>query len=218
MEDQNLRRASSGNQQPWTDDELLSGFRKYFEVYKRYPTALEIDAFEFLPTSRSIQRSYGGLVAIRKKLKIGDVIDYTKGAYRSKKASVAYKRAQDYEKLFYEYLISKVPEVRVHEHKIIRPGNVACDFFVYTGDTRGIAIDLFYTDEVRSISSIVNTKIKTYKNAIRYPIYFVLMCDNRVDQKKVDAITLNRKILLPDNITVTTEQHFKENFKTIVAV
>ncbi|MES2971937.1 MAG: hypothetical protein V4702_06475 [Patescibacteria group bacterium] len=45
----------------WTIEEIKAGFEAFVKDYGRYPTALEIDAYEFLPSSRSLQRSYGGL-------------------------------------------------------------------------------------------------------------------------------------------------------------
>lgn len=70
----------------WTDDELLAGFQNYYESYGHYPSAHEIDAYDYLPSSRSIQRSYGGLPKLRKRLLPAAEHDYTRGPKRSAKA------------------------------------------------------------------------------------------------------------------------------------
>jgi hypothetical protein len=74
----------------------------FYDQHNRYPTSNEIDAFEYLPTSRTIQRSHGGLVNLRKKLLLGEISDHTTGDYRSEVARKADKRAKHYEEEFYK--------------------------------------------------------------------------------------------------------------------
>ena len=59
-----------GKQRGWSFEDLKSGFEQFYKVHKRYPTSRETDNFEFLPTSRSIQRRFGGLVETRKVLNL----------------------------------------------------------------------------------------------------------------------------------------------------
>ena len=50
----------------WTKENILNGLRKFFDDTGRYPTATEIDQNEYLPSSRQIQRAFGGLRNLRK--------------------------------------------------------------------------------------------------------------------------------------------------------
>ena len=43
---------------------VKNGFEKYYSLNGRYPTALEIDRCEYLPSSRQIQRNWGGVKKI----------------------------------------------------------------------------------------------------------------------------------------------------------
>jgi hypothetical protein len=44
----------------WTKENLIDGFKKFFDEHQRYPIAEEIDDSEYLPSSRQIQRASGG--------------------------------------------------------------------------------------------------------------------------------------------------------------
>lgn len=149
----------------WSLEQIKDGLERYKNDHGRYPSTLDFDKVDYLPTSRYIQRNHGGVVNLRKLLELDCEHDYTKGNLRSSVAKESYKRAGVYEEEFYKYLVSTIDEVRVHEHKIMRPGNICCDFFIYNakGDD-GVVIDLFYAQDMYSLARIVNIKLKRYKN------------------------------------------------------
>lgn len=70
---------------------------KYYNEFGRYPTAHDIDLYPYLPSSRQIQRRFGGLPELRKQLGI-QITDYTRGRTRSNKAAIIGKRGLNYEK------------------------------------------------------------------------------------------------------------------------
>ena len=172
-----------GLHNPWTLEELKHGFLEFYKIHGRYPTSNEVDNFDLLPTSRSIQRSFGGLVEVRKKLGLDEhLLNLTKGGVRSTKAKELWENARNYEEEFYHFLISKIPEMRVHEHKIILPGRIASDFFIYYARTisaesgkTGVVIDLFWAQDLHSVKGVVSTKIKLYAPLKDYKIYYILI-------------------------------------------
>ena len=214
-ENSSLRKRTSQVEEKWTLENLRAGLDYFFKINNRYPTAREVDIFEYLPTSRTIQRSFNGLMALRKTLGLDTPINHSSGITRSKTAQDADKRAQAYEKEFYDYLISKISEVKVHEHKIIRPGNTAADFFIYTSDTKGIVVDLFYAVDIYSLSGVVNIKFKKYSN-VEFPVYFVLVGNNKITQEAINQKVDNRKNKLSNHIRVLTEKNFKESLDELL--
>jgi len=44
----------------WTKNKIKDGFDKFYQEHGRYPTALEIDEYADLPSSRQIQRRLAG--------------------------------------------------------------------------------------------------------------------------------------------------------------
>lgn len=207
----NLRTQSSGKQRKWTPEELNAGFEYFKELHGRYPGSREIDLFEYLPSARSIQRSHKGLISLRTELGFEEsLINQTKGAVRSDKAKKTYSNSVESEEKFYKYLVSKIPEVRVHEHKILRPGHICCDFFIYTSDKKGYAVDIFYAQDLFTLQRIIRIKYLRYAG-LKCKVYFVLVGNDLISQKEIDDMLSNRKIQLPEHISVSTEAIFKES-------
>lgn len=191
----------------WILENLRDGFQYFYETYGRYPISMETDSFKYLPSRKTIERSFGGMVKLRGILNLNTPLDFTKGETRSKVAGDAFKRAQNYEKDFFYKLISKIPEIRIHEHKIIRPGDTASDFFIYTSKDWGIMIDLFYAKDLHSLAGIIRIKSAKCLN-VKYPIYFVLVDNKDIGQNKLDKLNENRKIKLQNNIKIVTYDFF----------
>lgn len=82
----NARKQRNGKQKGWTSEQLKIGFLKFYELHGHYPTSHEVDAFEFLPSSRSMQRRFGGLVEVRKALELKSSPDFRTGTYSSERA------------------------------------------------------------------------------------------------------------------------------------
>jgi hypothetical protein len=126
-------------------------------------------------------------------------------------------RSYKYEEEFFLYLTQKFPEYLVHEQKRLRPGNVSCDFFIYTSKNEGIAIDLFYAMDVWSLARIVNIKLKRYELLPKnQKVYFVCISDPKIAQIEIDKMMGNRKSKLFENIIVITVEEFKKNIAQIL--
>jgi hypothetical protein len=214
------RKNISGAQLKWTEDQLLKGLLKYKSEYGRFPSASEIDSYEYLPSSRSIQRSHGGLVALKRKI-LPDFIDehdLTRGVIRSNKASEADARAKKYEEEFYLFLCKHFSPMAVHEQKRIRPGDVSSDFFIYHNDIEGTVIDLFYAQDIKTMAKVVNIKLKRYSTLSNKVILFVLVGNPEIVQSDIDKNIANKAIPIPENVKVMCEQYFKTNeIKLIVS-
>jgi hypothetical protein len=209
--DNPLRKAQRGGQPGvWTKNEILQGLEYFYELNGRYPTAREIDAFIYLPSSRSIQRQFGGLVNLRQDLIPGSHMDFTKGTYRSAKAKESWDRAAQYEEEFYIFLIGHFDSVAVHEHKVMRPGNVSSDFYIYLDEDSGVVIDLFYAKDLFSLSNVVSIKHKRYIN-LPYETHFILIGNDNITLQDVQKLMQNKKTPLPSHIAVDTELNFKSS-------
>jgi hypothetical protein len=208
----NLKKKKVGGAEAWTLEEIRKGILYFFKIHSRYPTAHDFDQFEFLPSARTIQRAFGGLEKIRNELNIGDVKNFTKGEYRSNIAKKTHSKAMLYEEEFYNFLISRLDEIKVHEHKIIRPGNICCDFFIYRKHTSegGIVIDIFYAQDILSLGSVIRIKGKRYLN-LPFKVFFVLVGNKDIKQNDIDNLILNKQNALSENIFVLQEEIFKEN-------
>lgn len=88
----NIALFTQGHYQSWKIENIADGLKKFFHERGRYPTVHEIDDLDYLPTSRQIQRAFGGLVKLRQKLGL-TITDYTTGACRSDIGNMAWNRA-----------------------------------------------------------------------------------------------------------------------------
>lgn len=212
----NLRRKNIGKQGKWSTEELKAGLEYFKELNGRYPSAREIDFFDFLPSARSIQRSYGGLEKFRKDIGFDESLtNLTRGKIRSEKAQNTYSNAVKHEESFYQYLIDLIPEVRVHEHRILRPGNVCCDFFIYTSDSEGFAVDLFYAQDLFTAREVIRIKNLRYKG-LSHKVYFILVGNEGIGQEEIDTMLANRKSGISKNCEVITEASFRKKFKSLI--
>ena len=191
----------------WDLESLKLSMERFRLEEGNYPSTLDFDKVSYLPSSRYIQRNYGGIGKLKSLLGL-EVTDLRKGENRSLKASKTYRAAQDYEEKFYHYLIQQYEEVSVHEHKILRPGNICCDFFVYTSSNRGYVIDIFFAQDMYSLARIINIKYKRYSN-LDFKIYFILVGNVSITDEMIRSLQKNKKIIFSKNILIYTEHKFK---------
>lgn len=188
-----------GRQNPWKLDELKAGLEHFLKEHKRYPTATEVDAYRYLPSARSIERSFGGLVGLRRKLGLSDTHDYRFGEYSSKRAHLINTRAHATERLVYDYLVKKFGKEFVHrEYFFTDDHRTRADFFIYD-DGKGFCVDVFYPASPRNVSGCLNIKLKKYAGLghyLEYPIIFLQM-NEAIPQERLEALLKAKKRSLP---------------------
>lgn len=198
-------------QQKWTKESIKSGFEKFFLEFGRYPTAEEIDLYKFLPSSRQIQRSFGGLVKLRQELGL-KVSNYGAGPERSRIASEIGKRGNDAERAVENELIRHFGEHFVHVEKLIGKGKCRVDFYVYANGV-SFAVDVFYAKNMLQLKKIINLKALTY-SGIGDNLLFVNLNESSdiTDSAVNDYIYKKKVIKLPENIKVMNLNSFRQYF------
>lgn len=178
----------------WTMEKIKEGFLMFFKEHGRYPTAVEIDGYDKLPSSRQIQRVHGGLPTLRKKLGIGGQDDFTKGDYSSRRATMINNRAHKLEKEVYDYLVDLFGKPFVHrEYFFTDDKRNRTDFFVYY-DSGNFSVDVFYPKDLKCLSGCLNSKLKTYQGnniTIKYPVIFLMM-NKEIGERVIEEV-LERK-------------------------
>lgn len=205
---------------PWSKENILAGFQKFFVEKNRYPTADEIDAYEYLPSSRQIQRSFGGLVNIRKLLGM-EIADYGIGPNRSKISFEINKRGGMGEKEMEELLVKHFGEHFVHVekplYKYLKP-EVAlnkgtknrADFLIFAKNYT-FCVDVFYTTQnFRQLTANVNIKSKKYANLL-IDVFLVNLNETGVIREDAIAKHLkNKHKQLEPNVKVLNKVAFLE--------
>jgi len=148
----------------WDLNKIRYGLEEFYKLNKRYPLALEIDRYPLLPSSRQVQRKFGGLKELRRFLGLPEEdLDYTKGKIRSNVAKIIGERGKNFEKEIYALLVTKFGEIFVHQQKPFNNYKSRADFFIYAKDYK-FGIDVFYPKDLHSFVCCVNIKEKTYTN------------------------------------------------------
>jgi uncharacterized short protein YbdD (DUF466 family) len=195
----------------WTIEKISAGFEKFKKEHDRYPTALEIDSYAHLPSSKQLQRRFGGLIEIRKQLKLDGPTDFTKGAHSSERARMIGKRAHKVEKGIYDYLVNLFGKPFVHrEYFFTDDHRTRTDFFIYCKNGN-FSVDVFYPKDKKNLIGCLNSKMKTYGYAImiNYPVIFLMM-NEEITAEEINDILERKKNKLHKQQRVMTYEQFEQ--------
>ncbi len=189
-----LRQQHKGRQgKAWTLEELEAGFKEFYKEHGHYPTNPEIDRYEYLPSARSIERSFGGVVAVRKQLNLGGQDDYRTGEHSSQRAHKINTRAHAIEQDVYAFLCDRFGKELVHrEYFFTDDARTRADFFVYD-NSGGFCVDVFYPSDRRNLAGCLNSKLHKYatEQMRQYPVIFLQMNDE-LSQSLVDDLVAKK--------------------------
>ncbi|HSW37476.1 MAG TPA: hypothetical protein VLG37_03875 [Candidatus Saccharimonadales bacterium] len=158
----------------WTVERLKIAFDRYISEQGRLPTAPEVDRTDYLPSSRQIQRRFGGLKALRELLGYEDT-DFGSGVSRSNIATRGNLRAKEAERELEQELSDLFGEPYVHAEKYYGPGRNRADFIVYT-ENKIFGIDVFTTETTHDLQKNVALKIDKYMDFPKsVSLYFVVV-------------------------------------------
>lgn len=184
----------------WTVEKIKDGFERFKIENGRLPTAPEIDQLKYLPSSRQIQRRFGGLEKLRALLGYQDA-HLGKGVFRSAIATKSNIRGRQSEIALEKVLRDKFGEVFVHTEKIFGDHKIRVDFFIYCPEGN-FGIDIFNTDTIKDLQKNTNLKIDKYLN-FPFPLFFVV-ANEKFKQKELDTYVATKKKLLPSNVKILT--------------
>lgn len=158
----------------WTLDNVISGFKHFYSENKRWPIGVDMKDCEYLPTVKTLERNFGGIVNIRKEIGIENA-DFTRGKTRSKKAKFLQHQGLQAEESVYELLRDYYHEPYVHNQArvIVDEKVLKLDFLVYHSKGK-YAVDVFFPDDERGrFTNNACVKFNTYVD-FQYKIYLVV--------------------------------------------
>jgi len=193
----------------WTEEKIKQGFEKFRTSNGRLPKANEIDKLDYLPSSRAIQKRFGGLEALRGALGYKNT-HFGKGVHRSKIATVSGQRSReleaDLEKFLHEHFGLDAVQTELAFH-----GKHRIDFYITTTEDK-FGVDIFYAQTIRTLQSSVNIKMKKYDYFCK-PLYLVVAND-AITQTHLNAYSKNKELPFPDNVSFVTLTGFKKLIST----
>jgi hypothetical protein len=187
----------------WTDEKIKKGFDIFLAEQGRLPTAHEVDALPYLPSSRAIQKRFGGLITLREQLGYTDT-HFGTGEHRSAIAHTVGIRGRELEIEFEQELIAIFGERSVHAEKIFH-GKQRVDFYIFT-PSGNFGIDIFFPSTVRTMQNNVNIKMKKYQHFTE-PLYLVV-ANEELTQEALDHYTSNKRDPFPENVQLLSYKQF----------
>lgn len=188
----------------WKFSEIRKGLEKFYVEKGRLPTALEFDVLDYLPSARQIQRKYGGLEKLRKRLGYTDV-HFGKGIHRTRIAIAVNKSGYDSERIVEIFLKKKFKELFVHVEKQFGSGKTRLDFYVYN-PTRNFGVDVISSNHFHNFVDNINHKIKRYED---FSELFYIVVFGDFTQARIDKYVKNRKSVLPAKCKIVKFEKFQ---------
>jgi hypothetical protein len=183
----------------WTIEKIKEGFERFKNQNGRLPMSPEIDQLDYLPSSRQIQRKFGGLEKLRALLGYKNT-HFGKGNFRSEIATRTNIRGRDAELALEKTLRAMFGEVFVHTERIFDDSKNRVDFYVYSPDGN-FGIDIFYTETMKDLQTNINIKIDKYHN---FPHQLFLVVANQDFKQEDLKAYMDVKVKpLPNNTNVT---------------
>lgn len=193
----------------FTLDKIKAGFDSFYKEYGHYPTATEIDSYAKLPSSRQIQRVFGGLPKLRALLKIDAQIDLTEGLHSSNRAKLIHKKASMIKKEVSTYLIDTFGERFVHPEFFFNDDKRTRTDFYVQHSTGTFAVDIFNPKDLANMNKCLNSKLKTYRGIETKYLTIFLMMNHDIDEGRIERMMENKKNKLRTNQAVMTFKQFK---------
>lgn len=183
------------------------GFDLFYSEHGKYPTATEVDSCAYLPSSRQIQRNFGGMVFLRQQFGLQHE-DFTKGQYGSKRARTIYKRSQTIKKEIYDFLVERFGKQSVHQDYLFTDdGRSRADFFV-ARQPNPFLLKVFYPKDRRSLIGCLNRRIIPPKDKTGIPFIFLMM-NHELTEDVLAGLLSNKKQKMPPGQFVFTFKRFK---------
>ncbi|MDD5567302.1 MAG: hypothetical protein PHH01_03860 [Patescibacteria group bacterium] len=202
----------------WSLDNILCGFRKFYEEHNRWPDFVDINSCIYLPNVKTIERKFKGITNIRNLLGLRD-LDRRKGDIRSKMTSLIGERGYNLENYEYKILINRFHEPFVHNQarvvldmnsKIVNKSKTLnVDFLIYCKEGK-FSIDVFYpSKDIHHFSNNVSMKYNIYKN---FPLKIYLCVGNPdIDNIMIEKNMSNAKYKREENIELVTLNNLNNN-------
>lgn len=197
------------SRQKITIEKLKILFKRYKKENGKYPNSLEVDACDYLPSSKTIQRNFGGVVNFKRHIKSNGP-DERSGQVRKKEAIRINKESEAAELEALHFLYTKYQESEVHIQSpyFIGDTKIRADFLLYKNNKKLFYIDIFKAKNIQSLKSILNIKSKKILKEPACKVFFVLWQDD-IDQNVIDKALKNKKEKMRDFIKVLNKESFK---------
>lgn len=192
-------------------EDYRSAFQKFYDLNGYYPTSLDIDVCEYLPSSKTLQRRFKSLVALRNLLNLPqDQIDLRKSPQRILSALSGITRSYSSENDVYQELLKFYEPLNIHKQSPINDNTQQrCDFVLFENNERKFFVDVTFPTTIHSVKGCINSKLRRYKKSLPdKDTYIVLMSDHT--EEDINRVLKWKKLPIPSNVKIVSFEGFKK--------
>lgn len=170
----------------------------------------DVNRCEYLPSVKTLERNFGGIVGIREKLGLPDA-SLNRGVIRSETARRIGNRGFQAEQQLYHELVDRYHEAFVHYQARIALGGYGAslnvDFLVYCRSGK-FAADVFFPDEdVAHYSNNMSVKARAYRN---FPFtLFCIIANPKINREMLEKRVTSAKEKYNSNLRFITLEEFR---------
>ena len=186
--------------------------RMYFERVGEYPSSLDFDNKNLLPSAKTIQRKFGSLKKFREMMGL-EVTNYTTGDTRRKMIKVTHDRARKYEYELFSKLtlkhhnprkgvvVQREPVISQHDEENGVYGYRRADIGINRFFSDGVKtqyIDFFHSSTKQSVQSCVRVKLNKIENLLNEDDIIFVSVNPDYSQEDIDKFvpkTVKVKVL-----------------------
>jgi hypothetical protein len=171
---------------------------KFYQENQRYPLARDFDNTAYLPSARTIQRKYGGLVALKKDMGLTET-DARTGTQRVDKAKAINERNNKIEAQFTKDLKNKMDVRNIHHpYAPFDDSKINIDYLLFhPTEKKAVGLELFYPEDRHSFYGCLN--IKQHKRQCLDQLhghdtkFYYVVTNRNITPKQVWQWSSNRK-------------------------
>lgn len=177
-----------------TKDDCLNAMDQFKAIHGHYPSSIELDKSDFLPSAKTVQRKFGGLKKLKQELGIDEPVLRQKLDINNFHSKVDIMTILS--KKYQPEAIQRFPdelnvELKINVNKSVS-NNIAHNITY---------IDFLYPSDKKSFIGCVNAKQNKLGFFEEGRILLIVM-NKHISQKDIDTFMETKKNKMPDNIKV----------------
>jgi len=176
----------------WTLKKVKSGIDSFYSKHNRYPVSRDFDLDPDLPSARHVQRIFGGLVSLRKKLKIVSEKDFSKGSYSSTRAQKIKEQSTKTSRALLSILQKYAPYALIEVKVPIKTYRSTFDFKL-GNEAQNCVVEHVNPRDDRTLIECIENKLRKIANIEPNPKkVFIVIMNTKINQGKIEQMKKRR--------------------------
>ncbi len=193
----------------WSSQRIHEALVRFTQLHGRYPTAHEIDDHPDFPSSKHIQRRFGGLIRIRQALGVFPEPNLTKASKTGSQIDATIERTQVGKARIVNALATRIAKGTAHmDVTLTDDQRTRVDFRV--GHRTGVTlVTVVAPKDRRTLLGCLKSKEMTYSQ-IGLAQYAVIIVVLGISSGELDIVRSRRKRPTPKHIRIMSEEGFEQ--------